>query len=161
MPLFLILLGIIQFGFIFNAYISVANSTREAARVGTVYVYQHGCSRDANDAIRNEHIRLALLSAMNPLGATTPHLTTTPPAGHDCGLAGGWTRTGATFTNGDLEITYVVPVGSADTDERTGQQITVRVTYHQDLVIPLIAELLPRDTGGRMGIGGVVTMVIE
>ena len=39
MPLFVILLAIIQFGFIFNAYVTITNATREGARNGTVYVY--------------------------------------------------------------------------------------------------------------------------
>ena len=42
MPLFIILLGIIQFGFIFNAYVTITNATREGARLGTVYVYEPG-----------------------------------------------------------------------------------------------------------------------
>jgi hypothetical protein len=111
--------------------------------------------------LRNEHVRLALISAMNPLSATSPRFTTTAPTGTHCALAGGWTKVGATFTNGDIEISYVVPAGTSDTDERTGQQVTVRATYHQDLLIPLIAELLPRDAGGRLRVSGIVTMVID
>jgi len=161
MPLFLIMLGIIQFGFIFNAYISVTNSTRDAARVGTVHGYIHACSKDTNDLLRNEHIRLTLISAMDPLSASAPRFTTTAPTGTKCTTAGGWTRVGLTFTNGDLEISYLVPPGTTDTDERTGQQITVRATYHQDLLVPLIAELLPRDSGGRLRVSGIITMVID
>ena len=33
-PLFLIILGIVQFGFIFNAYVTMTNAAREAARDG-------------------------------------------------------------------------------------------------------------------------------
>jgi hypothetical protein len=40
-----------------------------------------------------------------------------------------------------------------------GQQITVRATYHQDLVIPLVNQLLPKDAGGRLGLTAEVTMV--
>ena len=39
MPLFFILLGIIQFGFIFNTYVTMTNAARDAARLGTIYVY--------------------------------------------------------------------------------------------------------------------------
>ena len=39
MPLFFILLGIIQFGFIFNTYVTMTNAARDAARMGTIYVY--------------------------------------------------------------------------------------------------------------------------
>jgi len=72
-----------------------------------------------------------------------------------------WTKSGLTFTNGDLVITYVVPTGVTDSDTREAQQITVKATYHQDLVIPLISALLPRDAGGRMQLVGEVTMVIN
>jgi len=49
----------------------------------------------------------------------------------------------------------------ADSDPRTGQSVTVQARYHQDLLIPLISALLPRDAGGRMVLTGEVTMVIN
>src|SRR5262245_52464709 len=36
LPLFFILLGIIQFGLIFNTYVTITNASREGARIGTV-----------------------------------------------------------------------------------------------------------------------------
>ena len=48
-----------------------------------------------------------------------------------------------------------------ETDPRVGQQITVRALYHQDLIIPLISGLLPRDSGGRLRLTGEVTMVVN
>ena len=42
-----------------------------------------------------------------------------------------------------------------------GQTVTVRVRYHQDLLIPLISAILPRDAGGRLVLTGEVTMVIN
>ncbi len=41
------------------------------------------------------------------------------------------------------------------------RQVTVKATYHQDLVIPLVSALLPKDAGGRMTLIGEVTMVIN
>jgi len=153
MPLFLILLGIIQFGFIFNTYITLTNASRDAARTGSIYVYDRtgGMSKDQNDLARNEEIKTAVLASMNMLAKTSPHFATGTT----------WTKSGLTFTNGDLVITYVVPAGVTDSDTRVGQQLTVRATYHQDLVIPLIAALLPKDAGGRMQLIGESTMVIN
>jgi hypothetical protein len=37
----------------------------------------------------------------------------------------------------------------------------VQVGYHQDLIVPLIAQLLPRDSGGRLVLHGEVTMVVN
>jgi hypothetical protein len=41
-PLFILLLGIIQFGFIFNTYVTMTNAAREGARTGTIYVCTTG-----------------------------------------------------------------------------------------------------------------------
>ncbi len=151
MPLFFILLGIIQFGFIFNTYVTMTNAARDAARLGTVYIYDRSLSKAQNDLARNTAIKASVLTSMNLLGKTAPHFTT----------GSTWTQSGTTFTNGDLILTYVRPAGVTDTDARTGWQVTVHATYHQDLVIPLVGELLPQDAGGRLRLTGEVTMVIN
>ena len=150
-PLFLILLGIIQFGFIFNSYITITNATREAAREASIYVYDRTLTAAQNDAARNSQIRTTFQGSLNLLSPATPQFTTT----------GTWTQSGDTFTNGDLIVTYVLPADIADSDTRTGQTVTVRVNYHQDLIIPMISALLPHDPGGRMILSGEVTMVIN
>ena len=106
MPLFFILLGIIQFGFIFNTYVTMTNAARDAGRLGTVYVYDRTLTKAQNDLARNESIKRAVLNSMNMLAKTSPHFST----------SGTWTQSGGTYTNGDLVITYVLPSGV--TDER-------------------------------------------
>lgn len=150
-PLLLILLGIIQFGFIFNSYITIANATREGARDGSIYVYTQTQSKALNDAARNNAIKTTIKGSMNLLSPSAPWFTTT----------GTWTQTGESFTDGDLTITYALPSGITQSDPRVGQTVTVRVRYHQDLLIPLISALLPRDTNGRLVLTGEVTMVIN
>lgn len=150
-PLMLLLLGIVQFGFIFNTYVTLTNAAREAARAGSIVVYDRTLSKAQNDLVRNQAILTTLTSSMNLLSTTSPQFSTTST----------WTQSGLTFTNGDLTVTYAIPTGVTDSDPRTGERVTVSATYHQDLVIPLIANLLPRDTGGRLQLGGVVTMVIN
>jgi Flp pilus assembly protein TadG len=151
MPLFLILLGIIQFGFIFNTYVTMTNASRDAARLGTIYEYDRTITKDQNDLARNESIKAAVTGSMNLLSKVSPQFAT----------GSTWTKSGLVYTNGDLVITYVVPSGVSDSDSRIAQQLTVRATYHQDLIIPLIAALLPKDAGGRMQLVGEVTMVIN
>ena len=151
MPLFVILLGIIQFGFIFNSYVTITNATREGARLGTVYVYDPNTSKSLNDLNRNNEIKDAVLASMNLLTKVAPNFST----------SGTWTQSGLTFTNGDLVVTYSNPAGVLETDTRVGQQITVRALYHQDLIIPLIAQLLPRDANGRLGLTSEITMVLN
>jgi Flp pilus assembly protein TadG len=152
-PLFFILLGIIQFGFIFNTYVTMTNAARDAARLGTIYVYDRtsGQTKATNDLLRNESVRTEVLASMNMLGKTSPYFSTT----------GTWTQSGDTFTNGDLRITYVLPTGVTNSETRMGQQITVRATYHQDLIVPIISSFLPKDANGRMTLIGEVTMVIN
>jgi Flp pilus assembly protein TadG len=150
-PLFLILLGIVQFGFIFNAYITVTNATREAAREASIYIYDRTLTQGQNDAIRNAEIRTTFQGSINLLSPNAPYFTTT----------GTWTQSGDTFTNGDLTVTYELPADIADSDTRTGQTVTVRAAYHQDLLIPFISALLPKDGNGRMVLTGEVTMVIN
>jgi Flp pilus assembly protein TadG len=151
MPLFIILLAIVQFGFIFNSYVTITNASREGARLGTVYVYDPGLSKAQNDLARNNAIKDSLIASMNLLNKTAPNFSTSST----------WTQSGLTFTNGDLVVTYSNPAAVLETDTRVGQQITVRAQYHQDLIIPLIAQLMPRDANGRLGLTSEITMVVN
>src|SRR3954464_11106851 len=73
-PLFFILLGIIQFGFIFNTYVTMTNAARDAARLGTIVVYDRssGQTKATNALLRNESVRTEVLASMNMLGKTSP-----------------------------------------------------------------------------------------
>lgn len=150
-PLLLLILGVVQFGLIFNSYVTITNAAREGARSGTIYVYDRTLTKAQNDAARNAAIRASVLSSMNLLSTTAPN------------FSGGatWTQGGTIYTNGDLVVTYTLPSGMVESDTRTGQKVTVRLTYHQDLIIPMIAALLPQDAGGRLALAGEVTMVVN
>jgi Flp pilus assembly protein TadG len=150
-PLFLVLLGIIQFGFIFNTYVTMTNAARDAARLGTIYEYDRTQTKAVNDLLRNESIKTQLLASMNLLSKAAPQFT----------VGSTWSQSGSTYTNGDLVITYAIPSGINDSQPRVGQQITVRATYHQDLVVPMVSALLPKDAGGRLGLTGEITMVLN
>ena len=154
-PLLLLLLGVVQFGFIFNSYVTVSTAAREAAREGSIYVYDRTITRTANDATRNLAIKTALLASLNGLSKTAPNFAN----------GASWTSstsgTTTTFTNGDIKVTYTLPTGITANDPRVGYQVTVRATYHQDLVIPFVDIFLPKDAGGRLALAGEVTMVIN
>lgn len=143
-PLMLILLGIIQMGFIFNAYVTVANAAREGAREASIYVYNYSETKTENDNARATVVRSAVTNSMGLLSSTPPQLTPTS----------------------DIVITYggaadCPATAASDTDPREGQNVCVAVTYHLDFVLPLIAGLLPTDANGRMPINAQVTMVIN
>ncbi|MCJ7711051.1 MAG: pilus assembly protein [Chloroflexi bacterium] len=154
-PLLFLLLGVVQFGFIFNSYITVSTAAREAAREGSIYVYDRTVALSVNDAARNERIRSSLLASLNGLAKTAPNLTNGTT----------WTSTSSgtttTYTNGDITVTYALPGTVTANDTRQGYRVTVRATYHQDLVIPLVSVFLPQDAGGRLPLAGEVTMVIN
>lgn len=154
-PLLFLLLAVIQFGFIFNTWITLTNAAREAGRVATVYVYDTAQTRSANDAARNANARTQLLASFNGLAKTSPNFTS----------SGVWTTTTSgttvTFTNGDITITYVLPGTVTDNDPRQGYRFTIRATYHQDIVVPLVDAVLPTDGNGRMLLVGEVTMVLN
>lgn len=154
-PLMFLLLGIIQFGFVFNTYVTVSTAAREAARIGTIYVYDQTLSQGINDTARNNQIKDQLVASLNGLNKTAPNFTT----------GSTWTSstsgTTTTYTNGDITITYELPSTVTANDPRAGYRVTVDATYHQDLVIPIVNEVIPHDSGGRLQLSGVVTMVIN
>jgi Flp pilus assembly protein TadG len=154
-PLLFLLLGIIQFGFVFQTYITLSTAAREAAREASIYVYDRNISQTANDALRNARAKTALLGAFNGMVKTSPNFTS----------SGTWTTTTSgttiTATNGDIVITYTLPASVTDSDPRTGWRATVKASYHQDIIIPLIGAFLPKDPNGRLQLTTEVTMVIN
>lgn len=154
-PLLLLLLGIVQFGFIFNTYITVTNAAREAARSGSIYVFDRTKTKSVNDTARNDEIEASLLASLNGLAKAAPNFAN----------GSSWTSsingTTATFVDGDITITYILPGNVTESDPRQGYRVTVRATYHQDLIIPMISDLLPHDAGGRLPLTGEVTMVVN
>lgn len=150
-PLALVLLGLLQFGFVFNAYMTMTNAVRESARIGTIHIYDRTLSKSQNDAARNNQIRTTLLASFNQLQTTAPNFTSSST----------WTQSALTYTTGDLRISYVIPTGITDSDTRVGQRVTVRATYHLALLIPFAASFLTLDGSGRLPITTEATMVIN
>lgn len=156
-PLLVILMGIIQMGFIFNAQVTLTNAVREAARAGTIYQYDArlgttATRKLANDQARNLAIERALKASMNLLPTGAPHFTSTIAS-----------ATGpTTFSGGDLQVGYVAAAGGITANEpRVGEQLTVTATYHQDLLFPLFRAVLPHDANGRLTQVASATMVIN
>jgi Flp pilus assembly protein TadG len=137
-PLMVVLLGIMQMGFVMNAYVTLSNAAREGARSASVYIYDRTQTKATNDANRLVAAQTSINSSMGLLKKTAPQ-----------------------FGPSDMVLTYSLPSGVSETDTRTGQYVTIRLTYHLDLMIPLISAVLPKDGGGRLPMTGEVTMVIN
>jgi Flp pilus assembly protein TadG len=137
-PLMVVLLGIMQMGFVMNAYVTLSNAAREGARSASVYLYNRTLDKPTNDANRLTVARSSVDSSMGLLKKTAPQ-----------------------FASSDMVLSYSLPSGVAESDPRTGQYVTIRLTYHLDLIIPLISSFMPKDGGGRLPMTSEVTMVIN
>jgi Flp pilus assembly protein TadG len=145
LPLMLVVVAIIQFGFLFAAYIGTSNAAREGARSGTIYVYDNSGSHDQT---WNDKARCALI-----LAAAQQSL--------DSGVPGQFSGSCATAAGGgDLAISY--PDSASCTNlPRRGCQMRVVLTYRQPLFVPLVGTFLQADAQNRVALTASVTMVVN
>ena len=169
MPAMLILVGIVQFGLLFGANVSLTNAAREGARAGTIYIYDRTQSKSWNDARRCGAIVEAATDAFGLLNSAPPHFTVTSTSGA-CP-----TTTADTLVNGDLTVSYCDHIttatgpcpttgNSATTcvpDTREGCLVRVSLTYRSDIVVPLVSTFLGTDSNGRFVHRAVATMVVN
>lgn len=151
-----ILMGIIQFGFIFAAYLTINNAVREGARWGTIYIYDNNQTAAQNDDDRNNGIVDRMVASrgilavpnrgtnganMNLAGyaayapSSCPAQSPTPIAAWSYGSS----------SNPDVTICYATPTGVTASDARRGEYMDVEVWYHQQVFIPLLDQFLPND----------------
>lgn len=158
-----ILMGIVQFGLIFNAYVTVNNAVREGARWGSIYVYDStlsnaSCSPDpgckANDTARQNGMLDRLVAARGVLNIPA---TGSSNDSFDTGTS--WTAgTVATdcfnqtptpstaMKRGDVTVCYTVPSDVSQNDAHRGYYMEVTAWYHQQVFVPLLDTFLPDDT---------------
>lgn len=169
LPVLLLVVGIIQFGLLFGANVTLTNAAREGARAGTIYVYDQNHTRYWNDAERCTDIADAAMDAFGFLSTSAPHFTISLPGG-TCP-----TPSGEVQTNGDLAISYcdrvITPDGdcpdgtdpdtncSLDTRERCLLRVTI--TYRSDIIVPFIGALVNTDANGRFVQTATATMVVN
>lgn len=172
LPILLIVVGIIQFGLIFGANVTLTNATREAARSATIVRYDIASSRAVNDITRCTETLDAALQSFGILAGTSPNFVVTRPcpAGsatdlNGDGLADRW-------VNGDLTLTLCTGVTTPTspcpttgtycaTQDPVGCLVQVSLTYRSDIIVPLIGVLLPTDANGRFIQSVTATMVVN
>jgi TadE-like protein len=172
LPILLIVVGIIQFGLLLGANVTLTNAAREAARAATIEPFDlsAGSSRTTNDINRCTAALEAALQSFGLLTAGTPHFVATNPcpAGTDLNGDGYHDR----WANGDLTITLcssmATPTSPCPTtgtycavDEPTGCLVQVTLTYRSDIIVPFMGALLPHDANGRFVQTAVTTMVVN
>ena len=169
LPLLLIVVGIIQFGLLFGANVTLTNAAREGARAGTIYLYDRTHTKSWNDGQRCGAALTAATQAFGLLTNASPYFSVTTSSGACT------TNTGETQANGDLTVAYCASMatstspcpdsGDATTTcvpaTRSGCLMQVTLTYRSDIVVPFIGQLLSRDTNGRFVQRVTATMVVN
>ena len=169
LPILLIVSGIIQFGLLFGANVTLTSAAREAGRAGTIYVFDNSQTKAWNDAERCGEMIDAATEAFGLLSTSSPYFTYT--------LSGGACpqTTADVQTNGDVTISYCDRVNTPDgdcpetgdtgavclPDTREGCLMRVTLTYRSDIIVPFIGALLSTDSNGRFAQTATATMVVN
>jgi Flp pilus assembly protein TadG len=175
LPILLVIVGIIQFGLLLNANVTITNAAREGARAATIYVYttDGGSTRTTNDVARCTAARTAATQAFGILSTSSPNFTGSGSCSSGTDLNGDGLQD--RWINGDLTVSICARMATstsscpATTDtasyctrtEPEGCLVRVELTYRSDIIVPLISALLPTDGGGRFVQRAVATMVIN
>lgn len=169
LPLLFLIVGIVQFGLLFGANVTLTNSAREGARAGTIYVFDQNHTKAWNDSHRCAAILTAATQSFGLLANGSPHFS--------AAISGGGCSTTGTEVqvDGDLTVAYCAsmstsasscPDGTDPTticvpDTRQGCLIQVTLTYRSDIVVPLVGQVLAKDTNGRFSQQMTATMVVN
>jgi hypothetical protein len=155
LPILLILLmGIMQFGLIFNAYVTLNNAVREGARQASFYFFDPSQSPGANDAARLARLEDAIVAGRGILNLGTTRASGTTNFAHNGSFSGvcNWNAAGTcTVTDGDITVSYSIPAGVTPNEPRRGYFFTVEAFYHEMLFVPLIDQFLPSDPSKGAG----------
>jgi hypothetical protein len=172
LPILLVVVGIIQFGLIFGANVTLTNATREAARAATIVRYDIAASRAVNDLDRCTAAIDAARRSFGILSTSSPYFVATRPcpAGSAADLNGDGLHD--RWINGDITLslctamaTPTTPCPAAGTycasDDPAGCVLQVTVRYRSDIVVPFLGGILATDGGGRFVQSVTATMVMN
>ena len=171
-----ILMGIIQFGFIFAVYITLNNAVREGARWASIYIFDNAGAAAANDDSRNSGLVDRMIQSRGILsmaarGTSTANFdatakgtlaTTACPTQTPVPILAYWY--GASGANPDVTLCYSIPAGVTANDPRRGYYLEAQAYYHLQVFIPLLQQFLPDDPvkgGNWIRLPGRITVVIN
>ncbi len=170
LPILLIIVGIIQFGLIFGANVTLTNAAREAARAATIARYDIGLSRALNDRDRCTAALDAAVQSFGIMNAGSPNFTFSDPcpAGTDLNGDGLHDR----WVNGDMTMTLCSSMSTSTspcpttgtyctTDDPSECLVQVTLTYRSDIIVPFIGDIIGTDSGGRFAQNATATMVVN
>lgn len=175
LPILFVIVGIIQFGLLLNANVTITNAAREGARAATIYVYttDGGSTRTTNDVARCTVAREAATQAFGILTTGSPNFT----GGASCSSGTDLNGDGLQdrWVNGDLTVSICAQMATSSSScpsttetssyctrtEPEGCLVRVEITYRSDIIVPLISAVLPTDGNGRFVQRAVAVMVIN
>jgi Flp pilus assembly protein TadG len=172
LPVLLIVVGIIQFGLLFGANVTLTNAAREAARAATIARFDVNATRATNDINRCTAALDAALQSFGLLEAGSPHFAVTDPC--PVGSASDLNGDGYhdRWVNGDLTVTLCASMATSTSpcpttgtycaiDEPVGCLVQVTLAYRSDIVVPFLGAILPHDANGRFVQRATTTMVVN
>lgn len=170
LPLLVIVVGIVQFGLLFGANVSLTNAAREASRAASIHRYIGTDTSSINGVNRCTAAISAATQAFGFLSNSSPQFSaSTPcPSGVDLNGDGLHDR----WQNGDIEVSFCAagvqpgdPCPDATTyctvDSGEGCLVRVELTYNQPIVVPLLDRILDGDGNGLFELSADASMVMN
>jgi Flp pilus assembly protein TadG len=173
LPILFIVVGIIQFGLLFGANVSLTNAAREAARAATVYRYDETQDNAAHGVDRCTAAVNAATQAFGLLSAGSPHFSAASPCpgGVDLNADGKHDL----WQNGDVAVSFCASgaapgaacpdTSDASTyctiDSGEGCLVRVQLAYDQAIIVPLLDGVLDDDGNGFFELNADASMVMN
>lgn len=173
LPLLVVVVGIIQFGLIFGANVSLTNAAREGAREATIFRYNASNGQGSEGVDRCSAAVEASVAAFGLLRSTAPNFTAATPCPTGSDLTGDGLHD--RWTNGDVTVSYCAGSTAAGTacpdpgnaathctaHSGSGCLVRVELRYSQSLVVPLLDAILDPDGNGLFEIMADAAMVMN
>lgn len=172
LPVLLIVVGIVQFGLLFGANVTLTNAAREAARAATIARYDIAATRAVNDVDRCTAAVDAARQSFGLLTAGSPYFVVSRPCPSTSGTDLNGDGYHDKWVNGDITLTLCTSMATPTspcpttgtycaTDDPVDCLVQVSLTYRSDIIVPIIGGLLPTDGSGRFVQRAVATMVVN
>lgn len=172
LPVLLIVVGIIQFGLIFGANVTLTNAAREGARAATIAQFDIAESPTTNGLDRCTAALDAARQSFGLMNAASPNFVATRP----CPVGSATDLNGDSlpdrWVNGDLTMTICSSMATPTspcptagtycvTNDPAECLVQVTLTYRSDIIVPLVGTFLSTDANGRFVQTSTATMVIN
>jgi hypothetical protein len=173
LPLLFIVVGIVQFGLIFGANVSLTNAAREAAREASIHRYIGADGSSVNGVDRCTAAVEAATQAFGFLSNASPHFSASSPC--PTGIDQNGDGLHDLWPNGDVEVSICAagtapgeecphnssPANFCTTDSGEGCLVRVRLDYNQSVVVPLLDRILDGDGNGLIPLKADASMVMN